>query len=139
MSKGNTKVNNEVSEVTAQIGVPTGQMPGPKLRLLTLADLDGRTHAMKLAVTLIREITGDLGGQDQLSIAEQQIVQRAALLGVIAEDIEARWLAGEYVDPTTLATIANAQRRLFEAIGLRRRPKEVTPTLSEYLASKERT
>jgi hypothetical protein len=108
----------------------------PKVRLLTLADLDKRTTAAKRARYLIEKVTGDLGGQDQLATGECQIVQRAVLLGVMAEDLESRWLAGEDADPALLATIANAQRRLFEAIGLKRVPRDVTPTLADYLADR---
>src|SRR5665811_841709 len=86
---------------------------GTKVRLLTLADLDGRTHAAKRARELIDAIHADLGGVDQLATGEQQIVQRASLLGCMAEDLEAKWLTGVSIDPAMLATLANAQRRLF--------------------------
>jgi hypothetical protein len=108
----------------------------PKVRLLTLGDLDKRTNAAKRARDLIERVAGDLGGQDQISVAESQIVQRAVLLGCMAEDLEAKWLSGEDVDASVLATIANAQRRLFESVGLKRRPRDVTPRLSDYLADR---
>ena len=76
----------KMPEVAAQIGAecqPDAPRPGPKVRLLTLADLDKRTTAAKRAATLIKRITGDLGGQDQLATGEQQIIQRAAFLGVL--------------------------------------------------------
>jgi hypothetical protein len=108
---------------------------GPKIRLLTLADLDRRTSAAKRAHDLIDSVTADLGGLDRLATGERQIVQRAALLGTMAEDIEARWLLGEPVDAITLCTLANAQRRLFEAVGLQRRSRTIVQPLSEYLAA----
>lgn len=115
-----------------------GQIGDGKVRLLTLSDLDRRTSAARRAHELIEAVTGDLGGESRLSTGQQQIVQRAALLGVMAEDAESRWLLGEAIDPLILATIANAQRRLFESVGLRRVPKEIVPSLSTYLATKER-
>jgi hypothetical protein len=121
---------------TAQIGpeyLPDAPRPGPKVRLLTLADLDQRTTAAKRAATLIKRITGDLGGQDRLATGEQQIIQRAAFLGVLAEDVESRWLLGEDIDATVLATIANAQRRLLESVGLKRVPRNVTPSVADYV------
>jgi hypothetical protein len=75
---------------------------------------------------LIASVEADLGGGDQLSTGERQIVQRAALTGALAEDLEARWLAGEEIDPALYATLGNAQRRLFEALGLSRRPRDVS-------------
>jgi len=118
---------------TAQIEPKSLPEARPKVRLLTMADLDKRTTAAKRARDLIKKVTGDLGGQDQLATGECQIVQRAVLLGVMAEDIETRWLAGEDADPTVLATIANAQRRLFEAIGLKRVPRNMTPSVADYI------
>ena len=97
-------------------------------RLLTLADLDHRTTAARRAHDLIESIHTDLGGVDRLATGEQQIVQRAALIGTMAEDVEARWLAGQSVDPNILCVLANAQRRLFEALGLSRRSRNVTPS-----------
>ncbi len=101
-----------------------------------MADLDRRTTASRRAHELIDAIHADLGGVDLLATGERQVVQHAALLGVMAEDIESRWLTGEAVDPITLTTIANAQRRLFEAVGMKRQPRDATPDLRDYLASK---
>lgn len=112
---------------------PDAPKSGAKVRLLTLADLDRRTSSAKRAHDLIDAIHGDLGGLDRLATGERQIVQRSALIGAMAEDIEARWLLGEAVDPTVLCTLANAQRRLFETLGLSRRPMEVTPSVGAYL------
>jgi hypothetical protein len=105
---------------------PGCRAANPKARLLTLADLDKRTTAARRARDLISSVTTDLGGIENLATAEKQIVQRAALLGVMAEDVESRWLLGEAVDPIILATLANAQRRLFESVGLKRRPSDLT-------------
>jgi hypothetical protein len=113
---------------------PARAGPGPKVRLLTLADLDKRTSAARRAHDLIDSVTADLGGLDRLATGERQIVQRAAMIGTMAEDIEARWLLGEPVDATVLCTLANAQRRLFESVGLSRRPRELTPSVAEYVA-----
>ena len=101
---------------TAQVDVrsePDAPRHGPKFRLLTLAELDKRTSAARRAHDLIDSVTADLGGPDRLATGERQIVQRAAMIGTMAEDIEARWLLGEPVDATVLCTFANAQRKRF--------------------------
>ena len=105
-----------------------------KLRLLTLDQLDHRTAAAKRCRDLIAAIELDLGGSDRLSTGERQIIQRAAIIGAVLEDIETRWLAGEPIDPALYATLGNAQRRLLETIGLRRRARDVTPSVDEYVA-----
>jgi hypothetical protein len=98
-----------------------------KVRLRTLNHLDGRTTAARRCRDLIDEIELDLGGSDTLTAGARELVKRAAVVGAVLEDHEARWLAGdESISALTLATLGNAQRRLFKALGLRRaqRPAE---------------
>jgi hypothetical protein len=54
----------------------------------------------------------------------------------MVEDMAARWLAGEPIDPAVFATLTNSERRLYETCGLRRTPRDVTPSLREYLQDK---
>jgi hypothetical protein len=105
-----------------------------KLRFFTLGDLDQRTAAYRMTLELIENVEGDLGGADQLSTAERQIIRHAALTGTMLEDLGTRWLNGEKVDPALFATLSNSERRLYETVGLRRRPRDVTPDLRTYLA-----
>jgi hypothetical protein len=72
-----------------------------------------------------------------LATGERQIIQRAALLGTLAENLETRWLDGQPIDPGTLCAIGNAQRRLLEAVGLKRVPRDVTPSVASYLANQK--
>jgi len=55
----------------------------------------------------------------------------------LAEHLEARWLSGEEIDPVLYCTLANAQKRLLESVGLRRVPRDVTPSLTDYLRSRD--
>jgi hypothetical protein len=107
---------------------------GRKTRLLTLADIDGRTSAYKETRRLIDEmIESDLGGSAALSTGEKQLVQRAAVLGAVLTDIESRWIEGQPIDATVYCTVVNAQRRVLETIGLRRRAKQVM-SVDDYVA-----
>ena len=110
---------------------------GKKIRLLSLHDLDRRTAAYRRTVDLIEAIENDAGGHDRLSTGERQIIQRIALTCTLAEHLEARWLSGEEIDPALYCTLANAQKRLLETVGLRRVPRDVTPSLAEYLRSRD--
>ena len=110
---------------------------GGKTRLLSLHDLDRRTAAYRRTVDLIEAIEGDLGGADQLSTGQRQIVQRIGLMCALSESLEARWLSGEEIDPAIYCAIANAQKRLLELVGLRRVPRDVTPSLTDYLRSRD--
>jgi len=98
--------------------------PQGKLRLTTLSDLDRRTLAFKRTTELIGQVEQDLGGSDQLSAAERQLIQRGCILGSIAEHLEVQWLDGAPVDSGEYALICNAQRRMLMAIGLNRRARD---------------
>ena len=108
----------------------------PKVRLLTLASLDGRTAAAKLVRELIAAIADDLGGSEQLTEGTRQLVQRAAVLGAFIEDCEARWIGGEEFETNEYLAAINAQRRVLATIGLDRRAKDITPSLAAYIATK---
>ena len=105
-----------------------------KLRPLTLADIDRRTRAFQAAERLLGELIVDLGGEARASAGEREIAQRAAVLGSLIEDIEARWLRGETIALGDYLAATNAQRRLLATLGLERRARDVTPSLDRYLA-----
>lgn len=123
---------SESPEVAEEIGARKSA-DAPKTRLLTLGDLDGRTRAAQLVSRTIDEIESDLGGRDALSTTERMVVRRGAMAGAMAEDLAARWLNGEPVDPAAFATLANVERRQFETVGLKRRQRDLTPSIHKYL------
>jgi hypothetical protein len=62
---------------------------------------------------------------------------RAAMTGAIVSDFEARWVSGEQLELGEYLQAVNVQRRVLATLGLERRARDVTPTLVEYLASKD--
>jgi hypothetical protein len=108
-----------------------------KAKILTLDELDFRTASVRRARELMTGIENDCGGAEELSTAEKQLIQRAAISGAMLEALEAQWLAGDPIDVPAYVALGNAQRRYFETVGLKRRPRDVTPTLAQYLASKQ--
>ena len=119
-------------------GLPRGSLTRRgKPRLLSLSHLDQRTAAAGRARVLIDELENDLGGHDRLSAAERQLVQRAAVLGAVCADLEARWVSGQAIEFGELMMAANTQRRILATLGLERRARDVSPPpLREYLAMK---
>jgi hypothetical protein len=111
----------------------------PKVRLLTLDSLDRRTAAAKNINDLIAAIEADQGGADDMSTARRSIAETAAVATARIRDLAARWIKGEQVDLGLFATLSNAQRRAFETLGFDRVAKNVTPSVSEYLAQKTTT
>jgi hypothetical protein len=103
-----------------------------RARLLTLADLDRRTAAARRARELVSGLESDLGGSDYLTVAERQLVQRAAVLGAIIEHYEALWLDGQAINVNEHLASINAQRRVLESVGLGRRARDITPDPLTY-------
>ncbi len=120
-----------------------GQETGVKGRHCTafipgIGTVDGRTRPAKAYEATVNAIVADLGGEGAISRAELEIVRRAAGLGVLAGLIEAAIVAGDDIEPMQYQSIANAQGRLLSRLGLRRRARDVTPPLADYLAAKAR-
>jgi hypothetical protein len=96
--------------------------------------IDGRTREAKLYGMTVADIASDLGGTDELSRAELELIRRAAGLSVLAALAESRLLSGDNIDISELVSVGNAQRRILATLGLQRRQKDVTPSLAEALA-----
>jgi hypothetical protein len=77
----------------------------------------------------------DLGGDDAVSEAERAILRRAVTLIIELEMLEVKFATegskGYQID--RYQRVSNTLRRLLESLGLQRRPRDVTPSLSEYL------
>jgi hypothetical protein len=109
-----------------------------KIALPTTATLDMRTRAGRLYKATREAIIADLGGRDELSRAELELIDRAAGLATRLNAADAEMLegtpaslgAGEY------ATLANSLNRILTTIGLKRRPRDVTPDLRTYIADR---
>ena len=102
-----------------------------------LPGIDQRSTWVRRCKELIADHISDLGGESNCSAAERSIVRRAAVLSVELERLEVRFaLAGEASadDIDLYARVAANLRRLLEAIGLKRRSRDVTtPNLQTYL------
>jgi hypothetical protein len=106
-----------------------------KLRLRTIAELDGRTTAARRAGALVATFEAALGGQ--LTGAQRLAMHNAAALTAIAEDAQAKRLAGDTtITLDDLVRATSAARRAVRDLGLdRKREPTAAPSLSEYLRS----
>lgn len=100
--------------------------------------VDGRSREARLYGQAVADVVSDLGGDDNVSRAEMELVRRAAGLSVLAALAESKLLAGENMDISELVSVGNAQRRILATLGLQRRAVDTTPSLQEYLAAKAR-
>ena len=112
------------------------QLQGRKARLLTRGDLDKRTRASRQAEALAVGLESDLGGPKNITIAQRQLIEHAAVMGAIIEHYGAQWLAGKSVDVPEYLSAINAQRRVLVTLGLERRARDITPSLQNYLEGK---
>ncbi len=107
-----------------------------------LVGVDGRNTWARRLRDLIGAHLSDLGGIAVASEAERSIIRRVATLTVELERMELGFAtAGEAkaADLDLYQRTANSLRRLLEAVGLHRVPRDVTPTLASYLTAKATT
>jgi len=85
---------------------------------------------------LVLPARSDLGGEDELSEGEKSLLRRIVTLEVQCEMQESSFARREgEIGATALdlySRTSNTLRRLLESVGLQRRAKDVTPSLSEY-------
>ena len=100
-----------------------------------LPGVDGRSSWVRRLRDLMAIHLSDLGGEDAVSEAERSIVRRISTLEVELERLEAVFATAGEATPAQLdlyQRTAGNLRRLLEAVGLRRRPRDATD-LHTYL------
>ncbi len=111
----------------------TDTAPSRLTYLPLVGAVDGRTKPALAFKNAVADFVADLGGEQAISRAELELVRRCAGLAVLAAQHEAAIVAGEKVDAESYIAIANAQGRALTRLGLRRRQRNITPSLVEYL------
>jgi hypothetical protein len=102
-----------------------------------LPDIDGRSAIARRFKDITSGILADQGGADQCSESRLQLVRRFAAAAVLAEQLESRLANGEQIDIQEHALLCSTLTRLAQRIGIDRRAKNITPSLSEYLTPQE--
>lgn len=101
-----------------------------------LEGIDGRSAMARRFRDIFAEVLSDLGGADNVSEGERQLAKRAAGLSVGCEQIEAAMARSETVDTEDYVRLVNASNRTFSTLGLRRRAKDITPALADYVEAR---
>ena len=103
----------------------------------TLPDTDGRLRIARRFRDIAAAILVDQGGADLCSESRRQLIRRFSAACVLAEDLEGRLARGEEIDVERHALLCSTLTRLAQRIGIDRRAKNITPSLSEYLTPQE--
>ena len=120
-------------------------LPPPKKRrhrvsraqLLTREMIDGRSNAAKAFDQLAAQIHQDLGGFDRLSAVQVSLVNAFCAASIVLEDLNTRLLLGEPIDRNEQCSAISSLCRLSSRLGLRRVPRDLSPTLSDYLRGQQ--
>jgi hypothetical protein len=109
-----------------------------KQGLRTIDDLDQRTKGAKRVAELIDTFGAELTKAGRaLGPTEIASIRNAALLTALAEDAQARRLAGDFsVSLEDIVRTTNAARRAVKELGIKRAPTTPPPSLREYVASR---
>ena len=106
-----------------------------KVTLLTRGDLDGRSRAKVVTDEICELLISERGGRDRLDTMRIKHCDTWAVLTAMIEDLATRYLMGQEIEPSAIATLCNARRREGELLG-NPSPRDVTPSLGEYLRVK---
>ena len=98
--------------------------------------IDTRTLWGRRDREIYNAIISDLGGADRLSELEHQVVRRAVGLALRCEQIETELAEGKPVDIAATATLINVFNRTASLLGLKRRARDVTPHLEDYISQR---
>jgi hypothetical protein len=100
-------------------------------QLLSRDQLDGRTNAAKVFDRIVSGIVADLGGADQLSTIEMELIEAFAGAAVTLNNLNTRLALGQEIDLGQHAQAVTAMVRVATRLGLQRRAKDVGPTFGD--------
>jgi hypothetical protein len=102
-----------------------------------LPGVDGRNVIARRYYDISTAILADQGGLDGCSESRLQLIRRFAAAAVLAEQMEARLANGEAIDIAQHATLSSTLVRLASRLGIDRRARDISPTLTDLLRENE--
>jgi hypothetical protein len=102
-----------------------------------LPDVDGRSVVARRYRDIVSAVASDQGGAEQLSEARLQLIRRFSAAAVLAELTEARLARGEQINIQEYSLLVSTMVRVAQRIGIDRIPRDVAPSLAEYLEAAE--
>jgi hypothetical protein len=99
--------------------------------------VDGRRWIARRYRQIANAILVDQGGADRCSESRKQLIRRFAAAAVLAEELEVQLARGEEVDVTRHALLCSTLVRIAQRIGINRIPRNLVPSLDDYLRQKQ--
>jgi hypothetical protein len=131
LSQAGTQVPSQVPDSPKRrFGGPQYPREG-KVRLVHRDSLDQRCLATRKFDAQAAQIRADLGGD--LSAIELALVESFCGATVMLDDLNVQVLTGRKINVADYCQLASTLTRLASRLGLRRKPRDVTPDLGSYL------
>jgi hypothetical protein len=102
-----------------------------------VAGLDQRSAEYRRFRDILCQIIADLGGAEQLSEGQRQLARRCATIAIECERMESQSVAGKKIDLEVYGALTDRLGRAFQRLGLKRVPRDVTPTLGSVLRQRD--
>ena len=99
--------------------------------------LDKSSGAGRFFERMVREIETDLGGRRELSRIERELVGAFAGAATTLQYLNVQVALGESseIDLGSYATLASTMLRIGSRLGFRRRSRDVSPSVQDYIAT----
>jgi hypothetical protein len=95
---------------------------------------DGDTSsAARRFKALIDRMVNDLGGMDDLTAGQAQLIKRCAMLSVQCELMETQAIEGADLNTVVYGQLTGHLARTLSVLGLKREARDITPALHAYL------
>ena len=82
---------------------------------------------------VLEQIIADMSGPEGLSEGQRQLARRATTIAIACERLDGEAAAGHEIDLEIYGALTDRLGRCFQRLGLRRRPRDVTPSVAEYV------
>jgi hypothetical protein len=112
-----------------------GRPPGSrnKPRAYPFMDESDTSAPARRFRALMLQMAADLGGSNNLTAGQKQLIKRCAMLSVACEQMEKSAMSGGELSAIAYGTLTGHLVRTLNALGLKREPIDVTPALHQYL------
>jgi hypothetical protein len=131
-ARASTASNSTVAAFKPVKGRVKRKHTAKRPKLISRAEIDGRTVVAQRFDAIAAGIAADLGGEHQLSTVMKHLVEGFAGIAVHVGNINARLLLGEQIDVVEHSQVISSMVRVASRIGLHRVAREVQ-SLDDYL------